>query len=176
MPMPIAMMMKSYSQPISWDAFNWSTPYWKIEPSFIQSPNWYISTEWKTTLTFWPNSSLDDILIMVKTTDNVTQNIVDWVYYYNMPLSWILFYPTIWSTEMTSPWITKYLTDWVHTIWNVVASWASFSNAWFNVKSFSSWISVSELQSLWFITDNLCKFKFYHIVWWTWQVNIDTFN
>ena len=179
MPMPITMMMKSYNQPISWDAFNWSSPWYPIwieEPFFTQSKIWYISVEWKTKLIFWPNSYLDDILIMVKDTDIVTESIDSWVYTYTMPISWILFYPTAWSTEMSSPYLTKYLTDWVHTVWNVTASWASFINAWFNVKSFSSWISISELEPLWFITGNLCRFRFYYIIWWWWMFNIDTFN
>ena len=178
MSMPLSMMMK-WLQSISWDAFNWSSAWYpssQIEPYFTSSPEWYINTLWKTTLNFWSLSVLDDILIMVKQWQVVTQEIIWGIYYYTMPIDWILFYQTFWRTEMMSPFITKYLTDWIHTIWNTNVSWSSLISAWFNVKTFSWWISVSELNSLWYITWNVCRFKFYFFIWWSWLVNIDTFN
>lgn len=174
----VAMMMNNNKE-ISWDSFNWSSEWYPLgqsEPYFISSPNWYISTEWKTSLTFWVLSALDDILIMVKQWQSVIQNIVWWVYYYTIPINSILFYPTLWSTEMSPPYLTKYLTDWVHTIWWYTVNWSNLISAWFNVKTFSWWISISELNSLWYISWNICKFKFYFFVWWSWLVNIDTFN
>lgn len=171
--MKSVMLMKNKNE-ISWNAFNWYVGWW--EPLFEKSPNWYISTDWKTTLTFWPWSILDDILIMVKQTQTVTETVVSWVYTYTIPLDAILFYPTYWITEMWLPYAYKYLTDWVHTVWWGNVWWGELISAWFNVKTFSSWISVSELNSLWFIESNLCRFKFYFFAWWFWAVNIDTFN
>lgn len=181
MSMSMSLMMKPFVE-ISWDAFNWSSEWYPStvsQPYFIVSPNWFISTELKTTLTFWPLSILDDFLVMVKQNQTVIQDI-DWITYtYTIPTDSIVFFPTYWWVNMTnSDWLwIQYLTDWIHIIWNVSFSWwQPLIDAWFNVKNFSSWIDVSELDSLWFIENNICKFRFYYFASWLWRVNIDTFN